>query len=162
MVVPLSPLTDEIVGRLRRAVRRACALPKTHAASGAGIDRERLSTEEAALFDDGEPPTGWVQWWTTKAQEIEARGGGAIITLEPGLLGHRRVEPIDVDALKQHMDSIIWTRAAGVVLAWGVPESAMNKRHLRRVPCAGALGVQVDGCGAILVADSDTLNDWSW
>ena len=162
VVIPLSPIKDEVVHRLRRAVGRVCSVPKPHQTSGASIDRERLNDEEAARFDDGEPPIGWIAWWANKAQEIDARGGGALITLEPGLLGYRRVQPIDADALKQQMDSVIWTRAAGVVLAWGVPESAMNKRHFRRIPCAGAVGVHIDGCGAILMADPDTTNAWAW
>ena len=162
VVVPLSPITDPVLQRLQRAVGRVCAVSKPAEASGAGIDREELTADEATRFDDGEPPLGWVEWWRQKANEIQSREGSALITLEPGVLGYHRVEALDPDRLQEHMDTVIWTRPAGVILAWGVPESAMNQRHFRRIPCAGALGVHVDGCAAILVSDSDTVQNWPW
>ena len=129
---------------------------------GAGIDRERLNEEEAARFDDGKAPLGWVQWWGNKAEEIQSRQDSALITLEPGILGYHYVQPLSIPRLEEQIDTVIWTRPAGVILAWGVPESAMNARHFRRIPCAGALGVHVDGCAAVLVADSNTVTNWSW
>lgn len=162
VVVPLSPIHDPVLRRLQRAVQRVCSVAKPLASSGAGIDRNRLHSDEVARFDDGEPPLGWIEWWRQKAKEIQLREGSALITLEPGILGYHRVDALDPDRLQEHMDTVIWTRPAGVILAWGVSETAMSAQHFRRIPCAGALGVHVDGCAAILVSDSDTVQNWSW
>ena len=144
------------------AIERACKVQGLHSATGATIDTPQLSIDEQSRLDNGEPPDGWVEWWRNKATYIQGLEGAALITLEPGLLGHRRGQPIDLTVLRELMDSVIWSRAGGVILAWGVPDSAMQKKHLRRIPCAGALGVQVDGCAAILVCGPDTAAAWAW
>ena len=162
MVISLSPIDENTLSRLRRSIERTCKVAKPHTVTGATIDIPALSDEANRHLDNGEPPNEWVEWWTTKATYIEGLKGSALITLEPGIMGSRRVQPIDLQLLKDLMETVIWTRAGGVILAWGVPDSAMHQKHLRKIDCSGALGVQVDGCGAILVCDLDTAEKWTW
>ena len=91
---------------------------------------------------------------------LQAREGAALITLEPGLLGQHRVQPLSLDALMAQMESPTWTMPAGVVIAWGVDEGLVGRTALRKIACAGALGVHVDGCAAVLVADPSTVQGW--
>ena len=162
MGIPLSPIKESTLVRLRKSIERICKVQEPHSVAGATIDTPQLSDEEHTRLDNGEPPEGWVDWWQTKATHIECLEGSALITLEPGLLGHRHVQPIDLKLLRDLMETVIWTRAGGVILAWGVPDSAMHQKHLRRIPCAGALGTQVDGCGAVLVCDPGSAERWTW
>ena len=158
----LSPVNEQALPRLRRAVERVCKIATPSDGAGAAIDHTALSLEDQARFNDGESPSGWVEWWLTKAKHIQTLEGAALITLEPGFFGKRFVQPIELTSFEQLIGTIIWTRPAGVILAWGVPNAKMNQRHLRRIPCTGALGVHMDGCSAILVSDPSTCSTWSW
>jgi len=153
---------ETVLPGLRRSVERVCKVAAPADGAGVAIDHTLLSSEDRALFDDGESPSGWVEWWLTKAKYIQTLEGAALITLEPGFLGKRLVQPIDIALLERLIGTVIWTRPAGVILAWGVPEAKMNQRHLGRIPCTGALGVHMDGCSAILVCEPSTCSSWSW
>ena len=162
MVIPLSPIKESTLVRLRKSIERACRVQGPHSVAGAVIDAPQLSGEEQNRFDEGEAPKGWVEWWQNKATYVQNLEGSALITLEPGPLGYRHVQPIDLKLLRDLMETVIWTREGGVILAWGVPDTAMNQKHLRRITCSGALGVQADGCGAVLLCDPSTTAEWTW
>ena len=162
MTVKLSKLDAPVLGSLAGELQRVCSVADPHDAAGVCLDPSSLSADEQVRFDDGMLPEHFMNWWLTQAERVREQEGAALITLQPGLLGQRRVEPLRIDAFHELFDHTLWTIPLGVVLAWGVPERTMNGRHLRRIPCAGALGVVVDGYGAVLVADSETCAGWPW
>ena len=162
VVAPIISLSDDRLPRLRRDIEKVCTIPEPNRAGGVVIDPALLSTDDRTHFDDGKRPDAWLQWWLSQIQHIQTLGGAALITLEPGLLGHRLVEPLQDPDLSQLSESPIWDRAGGVIVAWGISEDTMNRRHLKRIPCAGALGVHIDGCAAILVCKDEVYESWQW
>ena len=162
MPIPLSPISNDALEPLQRDLATACLVPKTAHASGMTIDVSALTAAEQALFDDGEILPTWADWWHKQAKRIEGMEGSALITLEPGPLGQQRVQAIEVEVLTSLFDTVPWTRCAGVVLAWGVPEDAMSRVQRGPIPCAGALTVVIDGCGALLVGDPEVVPNWRW
>ena len=162
MLVKFSDVDSELLESWRRQVGRVCAVGRPHDAVGISLDITVLSPGEQAKFDDGALPKRYVEWWLRQAAQVCSMGGAAVIRLQPGLLGRRRVEPLAVNAFQDLMDQSIWWIPTGVILCWGVPERAMNKNHLRRVPCVGAIGVALDGYGAFLMAEEGVCEQWSW
>ena len=75
-------------------------------------------------------------------------------------MGQHRVRPLSLGTLLAQMGTPTWTMPAGVVVAWGVDDGLVGRTVLRKIACAGALGVHVDGCAAVLVADPNTVRDW--
>ncbi len=136
---------------LHRSIQRVCRVGVPYEMTGVSFDPAQLSGEERVLFDDGELPSAWVQWWMATATQVSTMNGAAMLTMQPGLLGRHLAEPLDLERFEEHIGSNIWSMPAGVVLAWGVAESAMNRRHLLAIPCAGAVGAFVDGCCALRI-----------
>ena len=160
MVSVLGPLDDAIAEQMKADVLAVCRVPPPHQAKGFTILPEKLSGEAQLRFDDGELPQEWMDWWSAQVDSLQAREGSALITLEPGLLGQHRVQPLSLETLLAQMETPTWTMPAGVVIAWGVDEGLVGRTVLRTIACAGALGVHVDGCAAVLVADPNTAQDW--
>ena len=160
MVSVLGPLDDAIAEQMKADVMAVCLVPPPHQAKGFSVLPEKLSGEAKLRFDDGELPQEWMDWWAAQVDSIQPRDGAALITLEPGLLGQHRVRPLSMETLMAQMETPTWTIPAGVVVAWGVDEGLVGRTVLRRIVCAGALGVHVDGCAAVLVADPDTVRCW--
>ncbi len=160
MVSALGPLDDAIAEQMKADVLAVCLVPPPHQAKGFTVLPEKLSGEAQLRFDDGELPGEWIDWWSAQAASLQARDGAALITLEPGLLGQHRVQPLSMETLMAHMEMPTWTIPAGVVIAWGVDDGLLGRKVLRRIVCAGALGVHVDGCAAVLVADPNTVRGW--
>ena len=160
MVSVLGPLDDAIAEQMKADVLAVCQVLPPHQAKGFTVRPEMLSGEAQLRFDDGELPQEWKDWWASQAVSLQARDGAALITLEPGLLGQRRVQPLSLEALMALMETSAWTRPAGVVIAWGVDDGLIGRTVLRRIVCAGALSVHVDGCAAVLVAEPNTVQDW--
>ena len=156
----LGPLDDAIAEQMKADVLAVCRVPPPHQAKGFTILPEKLSGEAKLRFDDGELPQEWMDWWSAQVDSLQAREGAALITLEPGLLGHHRVQPLSLETLLAQMETPTWTIPAGVVIAWGVNEGLVGRTVLRKIACAGALGVHVDGCAAVLVADPSTVQGW--
>ena len=162
MTIATSPLSDDAISTIRHRLEKVCRLGDPHEVAGVCIDSTGLSVEEQALFDDGEILPKWAAWWHTQARRIQNLEGAALISLEPGPLGKHRIQAIETDALASLFDTVSWTRCAGVVLAWGVTEQAMDQIQRGPIPCEGALAVAVDGCGALLVCGPDICRSWSW
>ena len=141
-------------------VEKACRIHSSFFRTLFYLETARMTEEEQVSFDDGELPQRWVRWWNSCARRIEAFEGAALIELLPGFLGKRRVRPLEVSALPELLDSAVWTMPAGVILAWGVRETSMNRNHLNRIQCSGALGVCMDGCAALLLSEEETGVDW--
>ena len=160
MVSVLGPLDDAIAEQMKADVLAVCRVPPPHQAKGFSVLPENLSGEAQLRFDDGEMPQEWMDWWAAQVASIQARNGAALITLEPGLLGQHRVRPLSMETLIAQMETTTWTIPAGVVVAWGVDEGLVGRTVLRKIACAGALGVHVDGCAAVLVADPSTVQGW--
>jgi len=145
---------------LREDQEKVCRVGSPSDAVAFSFEIDQLTVSQRERFDDGEAPEFWLQWWVDQAERIRGRDGAAMMTLEPGLLRRRWVSPISIDGLRSLMDTTLWTMPAGVVLAWGVAPSAMGRSHLRRIDCAGALSVGVDGCVALLVCDPQICTEW--
>ena len=160
MVSVLGPLDDAIAEQMKEDVLAVCRVPPPFQAKGFTVLPEKLSGETKLRFDDGELPQEWMDWWAAQVASIQARDGAALITLEPGLLGQHRVRPLSLGTLLAQMGTPTWTMPAGVVVAWGVDDGLVGRTVLRKIACAGALGVHVDGCAAVLVADPNTVRDW--
>ena len=156
----LERIADDVLPQLHRCVHRVCKISLPYEVTGVSFDHAQLAQEERVRFDDGELPAGWVQWWRATAKRIREREGAAVITIQPGLLGLRRVEPLDLADFEAHIGTRIWDIEAGVILAWGVPQSSMNRRHFRRIPCEGAIGVVTDGCCALALHSPDADLPW--
>ena len=93
---------------------------------------------------------------------FEGIEGSALITLEPGPIAQQRVQAIEAEVLTSFFDTVPWTRCAGVVLAWGVPEQVMGQVQRGPIACAGALAVVIDGCGALLFGEPELCRNWRW
>ena len=156
----LGPLDDAIAEQMKADVMAVCLVPPPHQAKGFSVLPEKLSGEAKLRFDDGYLPQEWMAGWVAQVASIQARDGAALITLEPGLLGQHRVRPLSIETLLAQMETPTWTIPAGVVIAWGVDDGLLGRKVLRRIVCAGALSVHVDGCAAVLVADRNTVQDW--
>ena len=156
----LGPLDDAIAEQMKADVMAVCLVPPPNQAKGFSVLPEKLSGEAKLRFDDGYLPQEWMDWWVVQVASIQARDGAALITLEPGLLGQHRVRPLSIETLLAQMETPTWTIPAGVVIAWGVDDGLLGRKVLRRIVCAGALSVHVDGCAAVLVADRNTVQDW--
>ena len=161
-MISLTPVNDTVIDELRSNLTRVCAVSKPFRVVAHAIDHTVLSELDTRAFDDGSPPLGWIDWWLSMGERIQSFDRPALFHALPGLLGKTRVQTIHLIQLKELMDQRQWTLPAGVVLAWGVPAEAMNKDHLRTIDCTGALGVDIDGCAAVLMAPEETCADWPW
>ena len=148
--------------QVRRAVDDACDVGPNSGSDGLTIDYERLSTEVRTAFDDGGIPDFWREWWLTQARQIQRLPGAALLVVEPGILGRRRVEPLQIDGLVGVIGSTPWSIPGGVILGWGLSENKRGTFWARRIKCSGALASVVDGCGAVLVSHQDTVRNWTW
>ena len=160
MSVVRRDLETHVLDGLRRDQEKVCSVDSPSDAMVFSFDIDQLTSSQRERFDDGEPPEFWFQWWVEQAERIRGRDGAVMITLEPGLLGRRQVRPITLEGFRSLMDTALWTMPAGVILAWGVAPSAMGRTHMRRIDCAGALSVGVDGYVALLVCDSQIGTQW--
>ena len=113
MVSVLGPLDDAITEQMKADVLAVCRVPPPHQAKGFTILPEKLSGEAKLRFDDGELPQEWMDWWAAQVDSLRAREGAALITLEPGLLGQHRVQPLSLETLMAQMETPTWTMPAG-------------------------------------------------
>ena len=105
--------------QISRKLLRACTIAKPHKVSGMMIDTDKLSAQEQIRFAKGFAPGWWVEWWKDAARLLASRRDTAMITLQPGMFGKRLIQSIDVAALAELQESVVWSIPAGVVLSWG-------------------------------------------